>query len=102
VERRARRRALVGGRQGEARSKRCGDEVVLSTWSGSSFQPTPPRVAAPAGTKPKDIVTGIMIPQPADRCGRTHRFVRAYQTPGATRADWAVGGQRAPSAAIME
>ena len=81
---------------------RCGPEVVLSTWSGNSFQIEPPRVAAPVGLRAKDIVTGIVVPQPADRCGRVARFVRLYKTPGATRADWAVAGQRAPSATIIE
>ena len=83
-------------------SRGCGPEVVLSTWAGSSFQIEPPRVAAPAGTRAKDIVTGIVIPQPADRCGRVARFVRVYTTPGATRADWVVAGQRAATAAIAE
>jgi len=83
-------------------SARCGAEVELSSWSGSSFQIEPPRVAAPPGVRTKDIVSGIVVPQPVDRCGRVARFVRAYQTPGATRADWALGGERAPSAAIIE
>ncbi|HUQ07582.1 MAG TPA: hypothetical protein VM261_34045 [Kofleriaceae bacterium] len=83
-------------------TRRCGAEVELSTWSGSSFQIDPVRVAAPAGTRAKDVVTGVVVPQPADRCGRVARFVRVYQTPGATRADWIVAGEPAPSAAIVE
>ena len=80
----------------------CGTEVVLSTWSGSSFQIDPPRVAAPTGTRVKEVVTGVVVPQPADRCGRVARLVRVYKTPGATRADWIVAGQRAATPAINE
>jgi hypothetical protein len=83
-------------------TRRCGREVVLSTWSGSSFQIEPARVAAPAGTLPKDVITGVVVPQPPDRCGRVARFVRVYHTPGGTRADWIVAGEAALSPAIVE
>jgi hypothetical protein len=83
-------------------TRRCGAEVALSTWSGSSFQIEPARVAAPAGTLPKDVITGVVVPQPPDRCGRVARFVRVYHTPGGTRADWIVAGEAALSPALVE
>lgn len=85
-------------------SRRCGAELSLSTWTGSSFQIEPTRVAAPAGTRARDVITAVVVPQPKDSCGRTARIVRAYKTPGATyaTANALVGGATAPSAAIIE
>jgi hypothetical protein len=85
-------------------SRRCGAELVLSTWQGSSFQIEPTRVAAPAGTRARDVITAVVVPQPADSCGRTAHIVRAYKTPGATyaTANAIVAGTKAPSAPIVE
>jgi hypothetical protein len=85
-------------------TRRCGAEIVVSTWQGSSFQIEPARVAAPAGVRARDVLTAVVVPQPKDACGRTARIVRAYKTPGATHATAGriVGGDPASSPALVE
>ena len=82
---------IVAGTRG------CGPELTLDTWVDSRFSIAPPRVAAPAGVKVGDRVTAVVVPQPADRCGRAVRAVRAWVTPGQTQAAWVVAGEPAPT-----
>ncbi len=87
---------VVAGKTG------CGDELEITTYAGTSFVLDPMRVAAPPGVSRGDVVTAILLPTEADRCGRRARVVRAYATPGATAAYWITGGEPVPSTAILE
>jgi hypothetical protein len=81
----------------------CGPELSLSSWDGSSFQITPPRVAAPPGVRPGDVIGAVVVPLASpDGCGRSARLVRAYATPGQTRATWLVAGEPAPAPPLVE
>lgn len=87
--------------QGEvvAGNHACGPELRLDTWDGSRFGLEPRRVAAPSGANVGERVTAVVVGQPADRCGRTARVVRAWITPGTTGARWVAGGEPVPATA---
>jgi hypothetical protein len=65
---------------------------------------TPARVAAPPGVARGEVVSAVIVPNPdgKDRCGRTAHVVRAYATPAAKYGTWMIGGEAAPSAALVE
>lgn len=78
----------------------------------SAARPVAPPVAAPVVATPAaaapiargpstagDRLTAVLVRQPADRCGRTLRALRAWVTPATDDARWLVTGEPPPAAA---